>query len=96
MARNAHHATGIEPFELCNCADLGDTPVNPVDIEDTLERVENFYREVHEQNILPLTAGGDHLISLPLRGKVESLNVSVAAGICLYEIQRARGACGGS
>ena len=66
MARNAHHATGIEPFELCNCADLGDTPVNPVDIEDTLERVENFYREVHEQNILPLTAGGDHLISLPI------------------------------
>ena len=40
MARNAHHATGIMPFELCNCADLGDTPVNPVDIEDTLARVE--------------------------------------------------------
>ena len=66
MARNAHHATGIEPFELCNCADLGDTPVNPVDIEDTLQRVERFYREVHAQGIVPLTAGGDHLITLPI------------------------------
>lgn len=66
MARNVHHATGVMPFERCNCADLGDTPVNPVDIEDTLDRVEKFYREVAEQGILPLTAGGDHLITLPI------------------------------
>ena len=32
----------------------------------------------------------DHLISLPMRGQVESLNVSVATGICLYEILRSR------
>ena len=66
MARNVHHATGIKPFHLCNCADLGDSPVNPVDIEDTLARVEKFYRRVVEQDILPLTAGGDHLITLPV------------------------------
>jgi len=66
MARNAHHATGIMPFKLCNCADLGDTPVNPVDIEDTLGRVETFYREVAERGIVPLTAGGDHLVTLPV------------------------------
>ena len=35
----------------------------------------------------------DFLVSLPMRGRIESLNVSVATGICLYEIQRARGAC---
>ena len=34
----------------------------------------------------------DHLISLPMRGRIESLNVSVATGVCLYEIQRARAA----
>lgn len=32
----------------------------------------------------------DELISLPLGGGVESLNVSVAAGICLYEVIRQR------
>lgn len=32
----------------------------------------------------------DGLISLPMRGSVESLNVSVATGVCLYEIIRQR------
>ncbi len=66
MARNVHHATGVRPFHLCNCADLGDSPVNPVDIDDTLQRVERFYRDVVEQDVIPLTAGGDHLITLPV------------------------------
>lgn len=30
----------------------------------------------------------DYLVKLPMRGSVESLNVSVATGICLYEINR--------
>jgi len=32
----------------------------------------------------------DGLVRLPMRGRVESLNVSVAAGICLYEALRQR------
>ena len=32
----------------------------------------------------------DHLIKLPMQGRVESLNVSVATGVCLYEILRSR------
>ncbi len=32
----------------------------------------------------------DELISIPMRGAVESLNVSVASGICLYEAVRQR------
>jgi 23S rRNA (guanosine2251-2'-O)-methyltransferase len=32
----------------------------------------------------------DSLISIPMLGKVESLNVSVATGVCLYEIVRQR------
>ena len=33
----------------------------------------------------------DFLVSLPMHGKVTSLNVSVATGICLYEAVRQRG-----
>lgn len=33
----------------------------------------------------------DLLVRLPMRGRVESLNVSVAAGVCLYEVRRQRG-----
>ena len=32
----------------------------------------------------------DHLVSLPMRGAVSSLNVAVAAGIFLYECVRQR------
>lgn len=32
----------------------------------------------------------DHLVKLPMHGVVESLNVSVATGVCLYEIMRSR------
>ena len=34
----------------------------------------------------------DELIAIPMQGAVESLNVSVASGICLYEALRQRGA----
>lgn len=32
----------------------------------------------------------DQLVSIPMHGSVESLNVSVAAGVCLYEARRRR------
>ena len=37
LMRNVHHVTGVRPYELANCADLGDTSVNPVDLLDTLQ-----------------------------------------------------------
>jgi hypothetical protein len=33
----------------------------------------------------------DELISIPMYGTVESLNVSVASGLCLFEARRQRG-----
>ena len=33
----------------------------------------------------------DALVAIPMFGSVESLNVSVASGICLYEVRRQRG-----
>jgi 23S rRNA (guanosine2251-2'-O)-methyltransferase len=38
----------------------------------------------------------DHLVSLPMQGAVSSLNVSVATGVCLYEIVRQRKAGDGA
>ena len=32
----------------------------------------------------------DYLVKIPMAGQVESLNVSVATGVCLYEISRQR------
>ena len=30
----------------------------------------------------------DHVVKIPMRGKIESLNVSVATGIAIYEVLR--------
>ena len=69
MIRAENGATGVRPFELVNCADIGDVAPNPADVQDSLDRFTRFYKRVKEAGIVPLTAGGDHLCSLPiLRG----------------------------
>jgi guanidinopropionase len=69
MIRAQHGVTGLRPFDELNCADLGDVGPNPVNIEDSLKRISNFYSTVVDLDIMPLTGGGDHLCSLPiLRG----------------------------
>src|SRR5690349_5530711 len=40
--------------------------VNPIDLMDTLGRIEKFYAKVHAAGAVPLSAGGDHLITLPI------------------------------
>jgi guanidinopropionase len=66
MIRPVHPATGINPFTLRNIADLGDAPVNPVDVQDSLTRITNFFSMLKTRGIAPLSAGGDHLMSLPI------------------------------
>ena len=66
MIRAQNGATGVRPFEIANCADLGDVPPNPADLMDTMKRVTSFYDAVKAVGIRPLTAGGDHLTSLPV------------------------------
>ena len=66
MIRAENGATGMRPFELANCADLGDVGPNPADIPDSMARITAFYRGLRANGITPLTAGGDHLTSLPV------------------------------
>ena len=66
MIRAENGATRGGPFELVNCADLGDVGPNPADLQDTMKRITEFYTKIRELGIIPLTAGGDHLCSLPI------------------------------
>ena len=66
MIRAQHPVSGIRPYEKLNCADLGDVSINPADIEDSMARITSFYKKLIEEGIKPLTAGGDHLTSLPV------------------------------
>lgn len=66
MIRAENGATGVRPFELVNCADMGDVGPNPADIIDSMERITRHYAQLKARGIIPLTAGGDHLSSLPI------------------------------
>lgn len=66
MIRAQHATTGMRPFEALNCADLGDVGPNPADIMDSMARITAFYDQVTGAGITPMTAGGDHLTTLPV------------------------------
>ena len=66
MIRAQHPTSGLRPFETANCADLGDVGPNPADIADSMARITGFYDRVTGAGIVPLTAGGDHLTTLPV------------------------------
>ncbi len=82
MIRAENGSTRVRPFEMVNCADLGDVPPNPADIMDSMERITAFYRQVMAAGIRPLTAGGDHLTSLPVLRAVAKDN---ALGMIHFE-----------
>jgi guanidinopropionase len=66
MVRRMHQTSHVVPYDLANVADLGDCSVNPASVDDSLKRVEAHFRSLVAKGIRPLSAGGDHLCSLPV------------------------------
>jgi guanidinopropionase len=66
LMRRVHHVTGVAPYDLVRVGDLGDAPINPIDLGDALGKIEGFFVAVRGAGATPITAGGDHLISLPI------------------------------
>ncbi|MGY9048750.1 agmatinase [Puniceibacterium antarcticum] len=66
MIRAEHPVSGMRPFEAMACADVGDVAPNPADIQESMKRITAFYDQLLSSDIMPLTAGGDHLSSLPI------------------------------
>jgi len=64
--RLVNYGTLVAPYELCACADVGDVPVNPIDVQDTLRRIEAEMTSLHQGGVTPLSIGGDHIISYPI------------------------------
>ena len=66
LIRRVHHHTKVSPYDLARVGDLGDAPVDPMDLADTLAKLEEHYRAIRSAEAVPISAGGDHLISLPI------------------------------
>jgi len=78
LIRLYHPISLKSPYDKFNIADIGDCPVNPADLGDSLKKIEKFYINIIESKTIPLSIGGDHLVSLPILralGKKEPLGL---------------------
>ena len=78
LIRLYHPISLKSPYDKFNIADIGDCPVNPADLHDSLKKIEKFYLSIVESKTIPLSIGGDHLVSLPILralGKKEPLGL---------------------
>ena len=67
LIRRKNQATGICPHDLARVADLGDAWVQkPFELESSLNEIAEFYKRVHDRGIVPVSAGGDHSVTLPI------------------------------
>ncbi|WP_288464681.1 agmatinase [uncultured Pseudomonas sp.] len=66
MIRPYNMATGAAPFDSLSVADLGDVAINTFNLLDTVRLIEAHYDQVLEHDVIPLTLGGDHTLTLPI------------------------------
>lgn len=67
LMRTFNLALGVNPYELCRIADLGDVRLSHrYDLAKQVEDIAAFYRVVHAAGVRPVTAGGDHSITYPI------------------------------
>lgn len=64
--RPFHHVTKTSPYTHHRVADFGDAPMNPIDIMESLDLITRHYTRFKAAGTRPITAGGDHLITLPI------------------------------
>lgn len=78
LIRQVNASTHVAPFQLCRVADIGDAPVNPLDLMGSIDSITAYYRKLKQRGIVPVSAGGDHTVTLPiLRGIVTDGPVGV-------------------
>ena len=67
LMRTTHHVSKINPYALCRVGDLGDAPIHHAyHLEASLDDIRAFFEQVHAAGAVPLSAGGDHSITLPI------------------------------
>ncbi len=67
LSRRINTATGVQPFDDLRVRDLGDCWIEqPFALEPALGEIEAFYRRVVSAGVTPLSAGGDHSMTLPI------------------------------
>ena len=65
--RRINQASGIDPYALCRVADMGDAWVkSPFHLDSSLDEIQTFFQQLHNAGVVPISAGGDHSVTLPI------------------------------
>jgi len=67
LIRQVNPTTRVAPFDLCQVADVGDAPVNPLDAAGSIDKITEFFSEIAKAGAAPVSVGGDHTVTLPIR-----------------------------
>ncbi len=88
MLRPYNMWTRAAPFDSLRVGDFGDVPINTFDLKDSVRRITAFYDDLLQHDVIPLTLGGDHTLTLPVlrsiakkHGPVGLLHVDAHADI---------------
>ena len=66
LIRRVNPTTGVNPYELAQIADVGDTKINMMNLDISLDNISDFVAEITAHGAAPIAVGGDHTIPLPI------------------------------
>ena len=59
-------ATGAAPFDSFQIADTGDVALNTFNLAKSIDIIEAHFDRLLDHDVIPVTLGGDHTITLPI------------------------------
>ncbi len=77
--RPAYHPDlDVSPFSVVQAVDAGDVPCNPFDIDEALQQIDDYARELVSDRHFLVTLGGDHTVALGTLRAVHRVHGPVA------------------
>ena len=66
LIRPYNMATRAAPFDSLRIDDIGDVATNPYNLADAVTRIEAFYDDLLQHDVITASMGGDHTMALPI------------------------------
>jgi len=71
-------ATGAAPFDSFQVADVGDVALNPYNLLKSVDLIEQHFSKLLQNDVVPVSVGGDHTITLPILRAIAAKHGPVA------------------
>ena len=78
LLRPYNRVLDIDPYKILNVADVGDCSVNPFNTTESIDLIARRIEEIARAGAMPLSFGGDHLVTLGILRGVAQVRGPVA------------------